>query len=200
MLTRIGIIIGVIVLLAFVGGGYYYMLQAEKSIIPSVTPTPTSSATLFNSIQDALSKSLSLKCDYTYNTMHTLAYIKNGKIRADVTDAKNASLSATAVIKDKKIYYWNAQKMGFMMAMPQASVTPSSGDSSESGQQTLQNLEKYKQYCKTAAVADDLFDIPADIKFTDTTQMMRLSPTGSAGSYQQQMQQYMQQYHLSPTQ
>lgn len=194
-----GIIIAVLIIL-LAGGGYFYAMNRAKTM--TTTPVlPTKAASAFTSIQDALTKSLSLKCDYTYNTIHTVAYIKNGMVRSDVVDTKDASLSGSVIIKDKKIYYWNAQKVGFMMAMPEISVTPSISPAVNSGQSALQNLEKYKNSCKVAAVGDDLFVLPSDITFTDQTQMMRLQPTGTSGTnYQQQAQQYMQQYHITPQQ
>lgn len=204
MIKRIGILVGILLLLALVGGGYYFAMKAEKSMLSAKNPTPTKSpATVFDSIQEALAKSLSLTCDYTYNTMHTVAYVKKGMVRADVVDTKDASLSGSVIMKDKKIYYWNAQKTGFMMALPEVNGTPSAGSQpGQSGQDTLQNLEKFKQYCKAAPVADSEFVIPSDVKFTDETQMMKALPSGSptGANYQQQMQQYMQQYHISPTQ
>lgn len=200
MMKRIGILVGILLLFALAGGGYYFAMKAEKSMLSGKTPTPTKSKeTVFGSIQEALAKSLSLTCDYTYNTMHTVAYIKKGMVRADVVDTKDASLSGSVIMKDKKIYYWNAKKTGFMMALPEASSTSSAGSNTDqSGQNTLQNLEKFKQYCKTATVADNEFVIPTDVKFTDETQTLKVAPTGT--NYQQQMQQYMQQYHISPTQ
>ena len=207
MNKKLAIVIAVFVLLIILGGGYLLLHKSSSSKPESAQSIPTQSKTVFNSITDALMKNLSLKCDYTTGTVHTIAYIKNGMVRSDVTDSKDTTMSGSVIIKDKKIYYWTAQKIGFMMVMPEISVTPPAGStgSSDKGQNTLQNLEQYRQYCHVATVADGLFVSPADIKFTDETQMMQkvsvtVGPTGASGNYQQQVQQYMQQYHITPQQ
>lgn len=201
------LLILVFVILLLLLGGYIFVRASKKSATNYGAAQPTKSASVFSSIADALTKNLSLQCDYSTDTMHTIAYIKNGMVRSDVTDTKDPSLSGSVIMRDKKIYYWNAQKMGFMMAMPEVTVTPPTGSatsSGQNGQNTLQNLEQYKNSCHTATVADGMFTLPSDVKFTDQTQMMRMIPTGAAptttsgNSYQQQAQQYMQQYHITP--
>jgi len=203
MNKKLGIIIGVIVLVLLLGVGGYYVLHTSKTNIPYASSgQQKTSGTVFSSIQEALMNHLSLSCDYTSGDMHTVAYIKNGMVRADITNSTDSSQSGSVIMKDKKMYYWNG-KTGMMMVMPDVTGTAPTGTVTQdsNGQNTVQNLEQYKQYCKTATVDGSKFDVPSDVKFTDETQMMHAMPSMTIPSgtmNSQQVQQYMQQYHITP--
>lgn len=202
-MKKIGIIIAVIVVLLLIGGGAYFYMAKKSPVMQQATSgaKPTSSS-VFSSIQDALARSVSLQCDFTNSQgTHVVAYIKNGAIRSDITSSTNAKEDGSLIMKDKKMYFWNAQKTGFMMDMSTLQITPTPG----SAQNTVADLEQYKKYCKGATVADSLFVLPTDIKFTDYSQMMHAMPSvkvpttsasanPSTGNYAipTQYQQYMQ--------
>ena len=55
-------------------------------------------------------------------------------------------------------------------------VTPGAEASSEQVDQkeeTIEELEKYKDYCKTEVVADSLFEVPSGIEFVDFAKQMK---------------------------
>ena len=122
--------------------------------------------TALTSIQDALSKSLSLQCAFTDEKgKKTKTYIKAGAVRTDFTGTKPED-TGSMIMKDKKLYTWtNANKEGFMMTVPD--ITPgqtnipgsATGDANRSQQATdvLTALDKFKDSCKPATVADNLF-------------------------------------------
>ncbi|HET9946830.1 MAG TPA: hypothetical protein VFQ63_02090 [Patescibacteria group bacterium] len=209
MNMKVAVIVGVVIL-ALLGVSGYFLLShnATKSLVNPTQSEKPKEASVFNSIQDALTKSLSLKCDYTTGTMHNVAYIKNGQVRSDFSDSKDQSQSGSVIVKvsDKKVYFWNAQKMGFVFAMPDISkITPgatsagSPSGSQNSAQNMVGDLEQYKKYCQSATVDDSLFVVPTDVKFTDQSEMMKAFTTGapaggSPGSNAQNYQQYLQQY------
>lgn len=123
----------------------------------------------FTSIRDALSKSVSLECEMTDNEGRmTKAYIKNGAVRADVTDP-NPENSGSMIMKDKTLYTWQNGE-GVMMSLPEgdyeANAEPNQGDS------LIDDLEQYKNYCKPGVVSDSLFTPPSDVTFTDFSNMM----------------------------
>lgn len=203
----------IIVLLILVGAGaYLYMHKKAASEMASV-PTPKNSAGFLGSIQDALSKSLSLSCTFTDSTgRSTTAYIKAGAIRADVVgkDPTQPYNSTSVIIKDKKMYVWDTtKKTGMVMDMsemmptgspvtltPQTTTQPSQSQNHNSPD-VLGMLEQYKNNCKPAVVADSLFVVPTDITFTDLSKMMPSGvPTGTVptGMSQEQIKQMMQQY------
>lgn len=172
------LIIGVVVVvvLALLGFGAFKFLGSKGS-----STGTGQSGNVFTSIKDALSKSVSLQCDYTDETgIKTTAYIKAGAIRSDTT-GKTPEESGSAIIKDKKMYFWNSQG-GFMMEFKDDKTTPSTAPSNigEKPEDVMNSLEKYKESCKPAVVSDSLFTPPADVKFQDFSQLMKV-PTGAAG-------------------
>lgn len=200
-----GMIVGLAILLLLIAGGalYYMRKHAANS---AVTQQPVAQTNMFTSIQDAMARSLTLQCDFTdAKNVHTVAYLKNGQIRADVTNPTDTQGSGSILIKDKTIYFWNAQKTGFTMAMPTVTGTPAAlptgsteNQGTDTGANMMANLEAYKKDCRVTSVADGLFVLPTDVKFTDVTKMMPLVPTGAAsgstGGYAipTQYQQYIQ--------
>lgn len=203
-----GVLIAVVVIILLVIGasGYLATRHSNSSMQPYGQAAKTTPSSVFGSIQDALTnKALSLSCDFTdANGIHVVAYIKSGAIRSDVT-GKTPQESGSVLIKDKKMYFWNAT-MGMMMDMPAMTVTPTPGANTNQTQSTVADLEKYKESCKPAVLSDSLFTLPANVKFTDESQMMQqmhmptTSPTTSGstspstGGYAipTQYQQYMQ--------
>lgn len=144
------------------------------------SPKPTN-ANVFSSIKDALSKSVSLQCDYTDDSgRKTIAYIKAGAVRSDYT-GKTAQESGSIIIKDKKMYFWNG-KQGMMIQVDPSemmgSITPSAQKTPSEQQKpgdVVNTLEKFKESCKPSVVADSLFTPPTDVKFTDFSEIMKTS-------------------------
>lgn len=167
----------VVVLLLLGVGGYFFTKKSSNSALTSGAKKTVTSP--FTSIQDALSKSLSLQCTFTNDQgQKTKTYIKAGAVRVDYTGA-TADESGGTIVKDKKIYSWtNSNKEGFMMERPDVKVTTSQTTNtvevkSAMSSVTLAMLEKYKDSCKPGTVADSLFTPPSDIKFTDYSNRMK---------------------------
>lgn len=192
----------VIVLILFGLGGF--MLLAKNRTAPATSSANTvvspTSANVFSSIKDALSRSISLQCSFTDETGRKIeSSIKNGAVRSDIT-SKIAAESGSVIVKDKKIYFWNS-KGGFIMEMPEISVTPkpgTSGAQAAQGQEVIASLEKYKEFCKPAVVADSLFIPPSDVKFQDVSSVIKnAAPSGGVNvpsvnptDYQQMINKY----------
>lgn len=157
-------IIPVVVILVLLGvGGYYFMSSGKQ---PAKIGLPT--APVFTSIKDALSKSMSLKCEYPDPTNKGLvitSYIKNGAVRVGnftMTDKNKGN----AIIKNNQMWVWNeGEKTGMLISL-KTDKTQEQAEKDQQ-QQTLDEIEKNKQYCKVDVVADSLFNPPADVKFTD---------------------------------
>lgn len=198
------IIAGVVaaVILIAIGG---FLLMGQKKITSSVTqnpvPTKQEDKTLFTSIKDALSKSLSLECGFKDEAgRETKSYIKNGAVRADMMGSRPEE-TGSVIIKDKKMYYWTGQT-GFMAEILDVTpavtgAQPNTKQGVTEEQNIMESLEKYKNDCKTAIVADALFTPPTNVKFQDYSQMMKkipnpsgtnMMPSGVPTEYQQYMQ------------
>jgi len=185
------VFIGIVVLVIIGAGTGFFVMNAQKkqtsqplSPTTSTAPQPTSN-NAFTSIQDALSKSMSLSCDFTDDKgRKTISYIKNGQIRTDITSS-NPQESGSIIIKDKKMYFWNSTKQGFMMDL--SNIQPSGLPKDKKPQkgisqkdEIMKNLEEYKTRCKPAGVDDSLFTIPSDITFSDFSSMFKTPISGQA--------------------
>ncbi len=194
-----GLLVIVLLLIAAGSLAYYKFAHSVKS--PSMAGEEHGG--VFNTIQDALTRNLSLQCQFTAdNGTATTAYIKSGAVRVDTNPQKPDAQSM--IMKDKKIYFWQvSSKTGSVMTIPSITVTPmptsSAVKSTESaqnqGSNALSMLEKFKDSCKVAVVDDELFVPPTDVKFTDMSEMMKAMPSGApTGMSQEQVKQMMQQY------
>lgn len=189
-------IIGLVVVALLVLGWFLFVrnrVNQTSTTQPQVTVAPNA----FTSIKDALTKSISLQCEYKDEEGRTTSsFIKNGAVRADVvaTDPKE---SGSVIIKDNKMYSWNGRE-GVTMAFAEDQIKDAQ-DSVAQNQDVLENIEKYKDRCKPAVVSDVLFTPPTDVKFTDLSEMMKLVPTGATtqttpGNNPQDIQKMMDQY------
>lgn len=191
-------IIIVVVILILLAVAAFFFLNKNKMAGPNLA----GSNNAITSIQDALTKSISLQCEFTdEGGRKTKSYIKNGAVRADITSG-NADESGSTIIKDKTVYFWNS-KGGFMMTMPDVKTddtvkSEGSGSEESQGADVIKAMEQFKDSCKTAVVSDSLFIPPSDIKFTDMSKMMPTGTTQTGGQApqmnQEQINQYMQQY------
>ena len=181
--TLLIIVAFVVVALAVVGVA---VVGTSKKSTPAVTQAPTARPTesnIISSIKDALTKGSSLECNFTTESgTKTHAYIKNGMVRSDVT-GKTAQESTSVIIKDKKMYFWNAAS-AMMMEIPDVSITPVKGKSaaslSDQQKSVMDSLEQYKKDCHASTVADSVFDLPKGVKFQDFSSMMKsLTPTAA---------------------
>ena len=182
-------IIIVVALLALAGIGWY--LMKGKGTMGS-----NSAGSAFSSIKDALSKSVSLKCEFDENGTHTVTYIKNGAIRADMTNP-NPEQSGSMIMKEKKMYFWN-EKEGYVMEIPDyKDVEVTESEKPSQSEDFMKELETYKDKCKADVVSDSLFTPPSDVTFSDMSQMM---PSGmpkvdeNGQMSEEDVQKYMQQY------
>lgn len=195
------LIIGAVVLL-LLGGGVWYFLNGQNT-----SSSQNASSNAITSIKDAMSKSVSLECIYKdAEGRSSKSYIKNGAVRVDVVNESEPDKSAYIIMKDKKMYTWTAKKEGFVMELPDEEEMKQAADSMPKGtsdgtaqqQNVMADLEKYKDACKPAVVSDSLFTPPADVTFTDLSQMMKpATGTGSSAAPSmdpEKMQELMQKY------
>lgn len=191
--------LAIVVALLLALGGFAYYKYAHKS--PGSTMTGEEQGGAFGSIQDAIMNKLSLECHFTADDgTTTAAYLKNGQVRVDNNAGKeNAS---SMIMRDKKVYFWQvAQKTGTVIAEPSITVTPvptsstmkvTGTEEKNEGTNAIAELEKFKNACKVVNVADSLFAVPTDVKFSDVSEMMKNARP--SGMNQDDVQKMMQQY------
>ena len=201
-------VLSVVVVLLLLGVGYFLVNKSGSNGGSLMSGAQSQTGKLaFTSIQDALSRSLSLECTFTDDKgKQTKTFMKAGAVRTDFTGS-TPSESGSMILKDKKMYSWSdSTKEGFMMEVPE--VTPGktnipgspTGDANRSQQATdvLTMIEKYKDSCKPGTVADSLFTPPSDVKFQDYSQMMKdiqkmTQPSGGAMN-EENLKQMMKKY------
>lgn len=171
------LIVGAVVLVIAGVVGFFFINKGK-------TGNPLTSTTAgFTSIKDALSKSVSLECEFTDESgVKNKTFIKNGAIRADIT-APTAEQSGSAIVKEKKMWFWNAQG-GFVLTLPEddGTDTAKADDKSSQADDLLEDLEQYKDQCKGAIVSDSLFTPPSDVQFTDMSSLVPQVPAGNSKS------------------
>ncbi len=178
----------IVVALVLVGAGGYMVMSNKGG-------NPLNSATnSFTSIKDALSKSISLECDYTDETGRKVkSWIKNGAVRADVTSS-NPDEAGSTIVKEKKMYFWNA-KSAISLTLTDEAQKEVNNQANEitKDKEVVNEIEKYKSSCKPAVVSDSLFTPPANINFQDMSKLLQV-PSGKGNVAPQVNEQDIQKY------
>lgn len=192
------VILPAILILVVAGLVFAYFQNSKKSPVADKAGTPQSETTTVASLQDALTKSGSVSCAYDISGVNYKTYIKNGKVRSEVT-SPDAKMSQSVLMIDKKIYFWNAQG-AFVMEVPDITVTPqaNTGTSGVSKKdEMMAQIEQYKESCTAGPIDDSLFVLPAGVKFEDYSAMMPKNPTGGAMT-EEKVKEYMEKYGQQP--
>jgi hypothetical protein len=126
---------------------------------------------LFASIEDAVTKSIPLKCTYTDASGNgATMYFKNKIIRADAIKKLPTDPLVSEIIKDNKIYIWSeSSDQGMLIDL--SLIKP--GDQTFKMDDTpiystddmVKKIDEQKQNCVKEDIADSMFEIPANIKF-----------------------------------
>lgn len=162
------IILG-IVLLAI--GGYIF-LNTNNSLVTNPGNTQVTKKDLFASIKDAMSKSLSLKCEYQGTEGKTITYIKGDKIRIILEEVKNNTKSGNAIFKESKMWSWNeGEKEGIVMKIGEDNSNNQGSSNQANKDEIIAELEKFKDKCSTVVISDDMFIPPDTVVFTDLSKL-----------------------------
>lgn len=181
-----GFIVVILIVLLLGGAYFFYNSQKAKQTAPTAASTQQTGGNLFTSIQDALSKSLSLKCDYPDAKGNTVTtYIKAGAVRVMGFTSESNKGTGETLMKDNKMYIWDDKtKQGTVFALDAKVVENAKEAVQKNVNETaspskkddfLNGLEQYKKYCKPATVSDSLFAVPTDVKFVDLNEQMKKS-------------------------
>ncbi len=165
MKPKKGFLILLFVLLLLIAGGISYLkFKSGKE-----------SAVLFDSIKDALSKNLTLSCEFNNSEgMKVSSFIKNGAVRVTTLSA-NGNQSGEMILAGEKMYIWDTKtKQGFVYDTPENSgeTTENSNIGDFSGKDYLAMIEEYKNSCVVATVADSYFEVPKDVSFKDMNKFL----------------------------
>lgn len=142
----------------------------KKKVTETTQPeSQTGGKGVFESIKDAMTKSLSLQCDYTSGNVKSTVYIKGKSLRSE-TDTQGSK--NYAILRDNKLWSWtDKDKNGLLIDLSDTQSKAASGQ--KSSDDIVNEVEKYKENCKQTVVSDSLFNPPSDIKFQDLGQMFK---------------------------
>lgn len=128
---------------------------------------------LFTSIKDAISKSITLKCDYVDEEGNkAIVYLKGKVVRmeSEAVIGEGQTQKIYSLIKDNKFYIWGYTSntgLVFDMSKQAANENKSMGDTKiKSSDDMINELEAKKENCKHEVVSDSFFEVPSDINFT----------------------------------
>lgn len=157
--------------------GYFFLKQSNSSVLVSDDNKTNdvaedSGTNVFSSIEDALSKSVSLTCEFTDDEgVKTTSYIKNGTIRVTSYAPGQTITSSEAIIGDDYVKVWDSEKNeGYVFNVVD---TAEEDDSLSMNKDSIMaQLNEYKDYCKTSVVPDSVFEVPDGVSFTDMNNFM----------------------------
>ncbi len=160
-----------VVLLVIVGGVSYSRFKNSDSV------SVTESKSIFTSVKDALTKNVTLACEFNESESTFKSYIKNGAVRI-TTSGDNSTQAGEMIMKDNRMYVWDSKtKEGFVYDIPKEvdGDTQDVGMASQqvvSSESYLDMIDKYKDSCKVATLDDSFFTPPTDVKFQDMSKFL----------------------------
>lgn len=168
-------ILPIIIVIAVLGVGGYFYMNSRSSQSPSQSGAQKTAGSVFTSIKDAISKSIPLKCEYTKDGKKTTAYIKGEQI--STTYDIDATKKGHVLVLGKTTYFWEDGKTeGSKMTITDEQIKQGQEMVKKSQKEdTVEQLEQYKQDCKQEIVANSVFEVPSNIKFVDLNEQMKKS-------------------------
>lgn len=186
MKNKTPLIIIIVVLVVLAGAWFFFMRGGATNPLTPQTPQ--------EQVENAFMGSGSVKCEYTTDTGEVVtAYVKDGKMRTDMTGGAEGTMSFMMV--DKTSYSWNQDtREGMKYVIPDvtpvAEVEVETVESGQADPRAMQEqIEQYKESCSNQAVDDSLFVVPTDVNFVDYSTMMQDTMQQVPQEYQQYMPQ-----------
>ncbi len=203
MNKKIGVIAGAVILVILAVIGFFVIQNSnnpQSSLESTTNKESAQTGATFDSLQDIFSnKSLSLQCDYASDEgQKATIYIKNGMVRTSSV-GETPQESGEVIIRDNTMYFWNNEG-GIKMTFNAEDME--SAQQNAQAKQSLSDLQKYKDSCKTAVVNDSLFTPPSDVVFQDMSNLLQAMPSGAANGSksaptQEEIEALMKQYQQS---
>lgn len=125
---------------------------------------------IFTSIKDAISKSISLRCEYTDEDGEvTIAHIKGNAIKMESKPKTDQDMVFQGIIRDDKMWVWTkgGEKKGMVIDFKNHKGSPVKMSDTEvtSTEDVIKEIESKKDTCKNAVIADSEFELPKDYQF-----------------------------------
>ena len=171
-------VLPVIFVLALLGIGGYYFVMGKKTAPADQSGLTASGQTesgkngvVISSIKEAMAGMQPIECDYTDEQGNQVkAMVKGENIKVSGYAASETGAKGSALIKGNTMYIWEeGAKTGMMMTVDREAAAEQSENKKD---ETIQGLEKYKDSCRRGGFSDSVFEVPADVKFSDFSQSL----------------------------
>jgi len=179
-----------ILALILIGGGYFFLTNKSSSPTTGTNVVkPREGGNVISSIQDAITKSMPLKCEYPDGKGNKVTtYVRGQNVRVMGIVDTEAGQSTNLVMKENKFYMWDDKtKKGTVMTL---NVDVKDQGQVDKKAETIENLEKYKDSCKVENISDSLFSVPTDVEFVDLDNQFKNTGVD--------LENLMQQYQTTP--
>jgi len=172
----------VVIILVLLGIGYFLVSSKKNESSEKVgeggsVQVQKEQGNIFTSIKDAIAKSMSLKCEYPDEKGNkVISYIKGKNIRVVgyATTQENGT-NGNFLMREDKMYVWDDKtKKGSVITLNVEQITGAAQEANKQNE-TVENMEKYKDYCKVSVVEDSMFEIPTDVQFIDPQEQLKES-------------------------
>jgi hypothetical protein len=143
----------------------------DNNVAQPANTVKENTAAAFASIQDAMTKSIPLKCSYTDKDGTSMTmYIKGKLMRVIGTQKVATDPLINEIIKDNMIYVWSDKSdQGFLIDIAKNAASDSPIKMNEkpvtSSDDIANEVNSQIQNCATEDVADSMFEVPTNIKF-----------------------------------
>ncbi len=174
-------IIIVIIVLVVIGAFVYFNNSSKQG--GSTEQVKTGGNNVFSSIKDAMSKSLSLKCEYQSVEGKTITYVKGEKVRVITETTGTEATIANLIFKDNKMWIWNnGEKEGYIFEIDEQSASEQEEMPNQANkEEVIDELEQYKDKCSAAVVQDSMFNPPSDVSFRNLNNLQEEMMKGLDG-------------------
>lgn len=168
------IIGGIVLVIALVGAGAFFMMnKAQPSTAENMAPVDgieSAQTGTKASIKSLIGANKNVNCTISYpdGKGSGTVYVAGAKVRGDFTFKSEETQMQTSMIQDGEyMYMWNGSQGTKMSidSVPSASPTAST-------QQTADLDSEVDMDCSNWSVDESMFEVPADVKFTDMSAMM----------------------------
>jgi len=164
------IAIVILVVLLVVGGGFaFFRITGRElpfglgNVLGGGGGEGGSSQGFIGKIGDALKVGTAMKCTFSEEGVNATFYLKNGKLRGEMTSATGDE-KINYILRDNCMYYWSeSEKQGFKWCWEESEAEDWEKNLAEAS-------ESYD--CKPQTVSDSMFSLPSGIEFADMTDYM----------------------------
>lgn len=169
------LVIVVVLLLLGVGGYMLFGNKSARDTAPQTSPTSEQNQPVMGgakSLKELLAGGQPQTCTFSDAETQGSVFVGGGKIRGDFTNLVNGTQTGSHMISDGQMFYmWtDGQTQGFKMEFTPSEATP--GAETKMPKDSFDPDKKVDYNCSGWTVDQSKFALPANVKFTDTKEMM----------------------------